>query len=249
MKSHTILLYGASNLWLSRRAALTEIRKRFSGPLEIGLAHGPGRSYGLRAGNPLIRYEPLSEVEFSLGREQRGERLALITDIGNDIAYAQEPERVIAWVSDLSTRLEAQNFRVIVGGVPAQSLAKLNPLLFQTFARLYYPDGSVSKDQVTRDLKDVEMGLRELCAERGYTHTELDSEWYSYDRFHLKRKARTPYWQTLLQSYPVRRHYRTTWSFKVRKPLFPERYWLVGKERTGTSRYLNLVPNSLTLVR
>ena len=62
-------LYGASNLWFSRRAALAAIRRRFEGPLELGLACGPGRSYGLRAGNPLLTYRPLREVEFPQSQE------------------------------------------------------------------------------------------------------------------------------------------------------------------------------------
>jgi hypothetical protein len=248
MTPRKILLYGASNLWLSRRAALTELRQRFPGPLEIGLANGPGRSYGLRAGNPLIRYEALSGVDFGFGRGP-GAKLALITDIGNDIAYSQKPEMILAWVRDLTTRLESENYEIIVGGIPAESLSRLNPLFFRALAKFYYPDGSVTKQKVTRDLAEVEIGVRDLCLERGYPHMELNPDWYGIDRFHLKMKARTAYWETLLQAYPVLTSYRTTWSLSARRPLFPRRYWFRGQEKTGPARYLDLVPNSITIVR
>lgn len=249
-KTHRILLYGASNLWLSRRAALTELRRRFEGTLQIGLALGPGRSYGLNAGNPLIRYEALSQVDFGFGAESvNGRKLAFITDIGNDIAYSQRPERIVAWVRELTQRLESQGFEVMVGGVPAESLALIHPTLFKTCAKLYYPEGNLSKDQITRDLEELEYGIQELCAKKSYPHFGLSSDWYGLDRFHLKRRARIAYWRSLLSTIPERTRYRSTWSYAIRRPLFPERYWLVGKEKMGQSRYLDLVPDSITLVR
>lgn len=249
MTDHRILLYGASNLWISRPVALTELRKRFGGYLQIGLAHGPGRSYGLRAGNPLIRYEALQCVDFDFEDEVRGEKVAFVTDIGNDIAYSQPPEQVVRWVEGLIGRLQEQNYRVVVGGIPSRSLALLHPTLFQTFARLYYPDGAVSQSLITRNLEEVEIGVREFCSQREVAYVDVDPQWYSYDRFHLKRKARNIYWQALLESFPERQRFDSKWSLSVRRPLFPQRYWLVGKERKGSERYRDLVPQSLTRVR
>jgi hypothetical protein len=249
MSDHRILLYGASNLWLSRRAALTELRKRFPGYLQIGLAHGPGRSYGLKAGNPLIRYEALHRVDFDFCEDVAGLKIALITDIGNDIAYSQSPEKVVEWVSSLVGRLQEGGYRVVVGGIPSESLSQLHPTLFQTFAKFYYAEGTVSQQLVTRNLEEVELGVRDMCLARGLSYVDLDPQWYSYDRFHLKNSACSSYWQTLLQSYPEKRFFSSKWSLSVRRPLFPQKYWLVGKERQGAEQYRDLVPKSLTRVR
>jgi hypothetical protein len=248
-ENHRLLLYGASNLWLSRRAALTELRKRFPGYLQIGLALGPGRSYGLTAGNPLFRYEPLHQVDFDFEDDVRGDKIAIITDIGNDIAYSQPPQKIVEWVGALATRLQEDNYSVIVGGIPTRSLALLDPRIFQAFAKLYYSEGSVSHQLVTRNLEEVEIGVRDLCLSRDLTFVDLESAWYSYDRFHLKRRARSTYWQALLQSYPERQRFDSRWSLSVRRPLFPKKYWLVGKERRGTHQYRDLVPQSVTKVR
>lgn len=248
MKSQ-ILLYGASNLWLSRRAALTEVRRRFNGMLEVGLAHGPGRSYGLRAGNPLFRYEPLGEVDFGLAPGSATRKVAFITDIGNDIAYSQRPADVVNWVKSLVLRLEKENYEIVVGGIPASSLSRLHPRLFNTLAKLYYPDGVVDKEQVTRDLEEVEIGVRELCHDREHHFIPVNAEWYAVDRFHLRPSTRMPYWQTLLNSFSVKYNYDSKWSLRVRRPVLPQKYWLVGKERQGQSRYSDLVPNSVVLVR
>ena len=203
----------------------------------------------MRAGNPLVRYEPLSKVKFPFQSKADGVKLALVTDIGNDIAYSQRPEQVVQWVSQLTERLESEGYQVIVGGIPAKSLARLHPLFFKTLAKFYYPDGSVSKEQVTRDLEAVELGVYDLCEERGYPHIPLDPDWYSLDRFHLKPSANTPYWGTILDSFPVHTPFSSTWSYKVRRPLFPQRFWLIGKERTSSGRYHNLVPNSSLWVK
>lgn len=247
--SHRLLLYGASNLWLSRRAALTELRRRFPGHLEIGLAHGPGRSYGLRAGNPLFRYEPLRDVDFEFRGNVLGQKVAFITDVGNDIAYLQKPETVVRWVEELADRLSQRGFQIIVGGLPVDSLNRLSPKLFQTFSKLYYADGSVTQEMVNRSLSEIEKGLFQLCQEKNYQHVPLDPNWYSYDNFHLKRRARSLYWQSLLSSYPVRDLFSSTLSLKVRRPLFPRNYTFLGKEKRGQEFYPDLVPASFTSVR
>lgn len=242
-----ILLYGASNLWLSRRAALAGIRRRFEGRLEIGLANGPGRSYGLRAGNPLVRYLPLSEVEFPF-TSVAPIRVAFITDIGNDIAYAQPPERILSWVRTLLTRLENDGYKVLIAGIPVKSLRLINPFLFYAIARLYYPQGTLTREQVTGELEQVEQGILELCRERSLAHIDLNPLWYSWDRFHLKLGAREAYWEALLREFPLRKD-RSGQPWSSLRLLHPERYWLFNEERTGVGQYSDLVPQSSVWVK
>ncbi|MFA5505150.1 MAG: hypothetical protein WC314_13415 [Vulcanimicrobiota bacterium] len=244
----TLLLYGASNLWLSRRAALTELRRRFSGSLQIGLAHGPGRSYGLKAGNLVMRYEPLHIVDFNFPDEGR-EKVAFVTDIGNDIAYSQPPGQVVEWVRRLIERLQKHGYRIIVGGIPTRSVALLHPFLFRVIAHLLYSGAPLDLKLLTRNLEEVENGVRELCCAKGMDYLELNPDWYSYDRFHLKGAACSVYWQSLLQDFPVKHSYDSKWSLAARRPLFPRKYWLMGRERRGAEQYQELVPQSTIRVR
>lgn len=242
-----ILLYGASNLWLSRRAALDGLVRRFVGPLEIGLANGPGRSYGLRAGNPVARYLPLSEVAFPFD-SSAPVRVAFVTDIGNDVAYGQPPERILRWVRRLLDRLENEGYRVIVGGAPVQSLRLINTYLFSALARLYYPQGTLSLEKVASDLEQVDQGVFDLCRERTFTYLEVNPRWYSWDRFHLKLSARQSYWDTLLRDFPVLGP-NPVRPIPHRRFLPPERYWLFNKERTGLGRYLDPLGQSTVWVK
>lgn len=249
MENSNILLYGASNLWLSRRAALSQLRSRFSGHLRIGMANGPGRSYGLRAGNPLVRYQPLCSVRFDFEQIAATHRLAVITDVGNDIAYAQAPQRVLEWVARLTADLESQGYRIIVGGVPRRSLERIHPGLFRAIAKLYYPQGSISKEHVIEQLSEVEGGLATLCRERGYRHPPVNSDWYSLDRFHLKLSSTDAYWHSLLEDYPLLSGGAAPSFRQALRPLFPDRYWLCGKERRGEGIYRDMVANALIWVK
>jgi hypothetical protein len=191
----------------------------------------------------------LSQVRFQFDPGRKCEKLAIITDVGNDIAYSQDPQKVVRWVESLTAHLEAEEYRILVGGIPVTSLSRLNPRLFQALARLYYPDGRMSLSKVVEDLSQLERGLHNLCRDRNYPLISVQPEWYTFDNFHLKSKACFPYWQTLLRDLPVVKPYRSTWSVKARSPLFPRKYWLMGKERFGRERYPNLIPHTLTLVR
>ena len=94
-----------------------------------------------------------------------------------------------------------------------------------------------------------ELGVRDFCLEKELPYVELDPNWYTFDRFHLKNRACTPYWQSLLQSFPEKHAFSSNWSWAARRPLFPKKYWLVGRERTGHEKYRDLVPHSTTRVR
>ena len=172
MTAHRILLYGASNLWISRRAALTEIRKRFPGYLEIGLAPGPGRSYGLRAGNPLIRYEALgrevhvvndadaaglAEATYGAARGVKG--LVIVTTLGTGIGSALIHDGVLVPNSELG-HLELDG--AVAEQRAASSIKKKEKLSWEEWGerltryyrhldRLFTPDllvvgGGISKD-------------------------------------------------------------------------------------------------------
>lgn len=237
-------LYGASNLWFSRRAALAAIRRRFEGPLELGLACGPGRSYGLRAGNPLLTYRPLREVEFP-----QSPQLAILSDIGNDIAYSQRPDTTSGWVAELAARLEARGSEVVLTGVPVESLRGLPDWLFWLLRTLYYAGQKATKQDILQRLADLDGGLRELASARGYLFLPVDSRWYGFDRFHLRRDRHADCWETWTErlrpaltesQLPT---WRSVWGLR------PDQYWRRGKELAGLGEYDNILAQTKLWVR
>lgn len=237
-------LYGASNLWLSRRAALTAVRRRFEGPLEVGLACGPGRSYGLRAGSPWVRYQPLREVEFPAVPS-----LAVLSDIGNDIAYAQRPDTTLAWVEELAERLETQGVEVVLTGVPVESLRTLPSWLFLLFRSLYYTGQTVTQNDVMQRLLDLEGGLEEMTRRRGYLFLPTDPAWYGLDRFHLRRKAYSLCWEGWMERLRPDLGYQGQPSWPKLWRLRPRQYWYRGRETSSPGDYPGVMPQTRLWVR
>lgn len=128
---HRVHLYGASNLWLSRRAALAGLRARYDGPLGIGLASDPGAPYGLSAGNALVRYPPLRLLT----------RLSWPSWLMPAMTspMARTPALALGWITELATRLERQGARVLVTGTPLENLRTIPPWLFLAVRSLLLP--------------------------------------------------------------------------------------------------------------
>ena len=244
-----ILLYGASNLWLSRKAALSEIRARFEGQLEIGLACGPGRSYGLDAGNPLNRYRALKSIDFELPTPQPNKCWALLTDVGNDIAYQQSPDTIIAWMGDLAAFLEKRGYKIRMTGLPAETLSTVPPWMFKLLAWLYYSKRDLQQSELNQALWDVEGGLQELCEKRGYPFIPTQPHWFGIDHFHLRPSCNREYWNTNLQHHPRLTEHKVRAKIPLVKGLEPQKYWLVGKEKVGREVYDSVVPDAKLWVR
>ena len=243
-----VQLFGASNLWLSRRAALAAVRRRFQGPLEIGLACGPGRSYGLTAGNPLVRYGALRDVDFQSTGPAASD-LAILTDVGNDIAYNQTPETALAWIADFSERLEAEGAEVVLTGVPVESLRGLPWWLFFVLRTLYYAGQKVTQDDVLQRLADVEGGLRDLATQRGYLFLPTDPVWYGFDRFHLRSAHYDACWNQWLERLrpTVSESGPPTWN-QIRQ-LRPNEYWYRGQPRSSQGEYDKVMAETRIFVR
>lgn len=189
-----VWFFGASNLWLSRRTAIAASRRRIQGPLEIGLACGPGRSYGLVAGNLMARYPPLREVTFP--QSDRVPTLAWIGDVGNDLVYGQSPATTLGWVAELADRLQASGAQVVLTGLPEQSLQELPRWLFWLACRLYYSGREIAYETMLGRVEELETGLRRLATERGLPFFATEPWWYGWDRFHLKSSGHQPCWET-----------------------------------------------------
>lgn len=251
MTGSRILLYGASNLWLSRRAALSSVRRRFEGPLSIGLACGPGRSYGLRAGNPLVRYRPLREVDFPTFD---GPTLAVLGDAGNDIAYSQRPDTTANWVLELAERLEQKGADVVLTGLPLESLRSLPAWLFRLLQAIYYNDQKVSQADVMQRLADLEGLLQTASRERGYLFLGNDPSWYGFDRFHLRSASYATCWESWMErlrpnTTTVDSADKSLLSRHALWRLHPQQYWYRGREKRSTGEYFNTLPQTTLWVR
>ena len=114
------VLLGASNLSFGlhrvvARAAAAVAHGDGDVPLDVLVAGGFGRSFGRRSyflwrGLPAIRSCGLWDA---LAEWEPGGR-GLITDVGNDILYGEEPDTILEWVTDCLDRLQERGIDPIL---------------------------------------------------------------------------------------------------------------------------------------
>jgi hypothetical protein len=226
---------------------LAAVRRRFDGPIEIGLACGPGRSYGLRAGNPLVSYRPLREVDFPAPSPLP--TLALLSDIGNDIAYAQRPDTTLGWVTELADRLERQGTEVVLTGVPVESLRGLPRWLFVVLRALYYAGQTVTQGDIMQRLSDLEGGLEGLARERGYLYLPTNPEWYGFDRFHLRTAHHSACWESWMERLRPDLGFQGSPTWRSLWRMRPSDYWYRGKQAQASGEYDDVLQQTRLWVR
>ncbi len=245
-----VWLFGASNLWFSRGAAIHALSATHRGCLQVGLACGPGRSYGLTAGNGLVRYRALKEVLLALDTPDSVPHhsvragLAVLTDIGNDIAYGVSPERLMGWVRDLAGALCDQGHRVVLTGLPLKSLRRVPDWLFQTLSLVYFGKRFRCRRSLEEALEDTEERLLALCAQGRYAYLSADSSWYGWDGFHLRSSCRDTCWQVWTERLglsPYRTTPRPGWLEVAQ--IRPDHYWLWGRPRRSPGTGIRLYPD------
>ena len=241
-----IHLYGASNLWLSRRAALAGLRARFEGPLEVGLACGPGRSYGVKAGNPLVRYLALRSTELPPDPD-----LAILTDVGNDIAYGQNPGDVLGWIEELTTRLgRSRKTSLVITGTPLESLRLIPQWFFPLLRSVLYPSSTITQERVLKSLEEITAGVKVLAQQRGYQYLEPDARWYGLDHVHLDRAHYGPCWETWLEQIRPRQGPLGPWPGWWRTlGMVPAHCWVLGREQRCLGDYSDVLPGMKLIVR
>jgi hypothetical protein len=192
-----LVLLGASNLTMGLPVALGAVRARLGpGPFEILVAAGHGRSYG-RWSRVMLRGLP-GIVECGLwtatSRRDGDRTYALLTDIGNDLAYGAVPAELLAWVAACLDRLTLARAEVVVTLLPAASLARLAPWQYQLLKAMLFPGRRLPFRVIQARVAEVNAGLAALAAERGIRLVEPEAAWYGADAIHLHPRRQAAAW-------------------------------------------------------
>jgi hypothetical protein len=193
----SISVLGASNVWLALNDVLEHLALRFEGDeLVARIAHGPGRSYGLEAGIGWLRFPALSTcglldaVAQPDATDPSRPSYALLTDIGNDVGYSVEPEKILSWVRSTVARLRSVGAEVAITSPPVESVEALPGWKFAILRRVLFPFRRLTKSTVCQRLRTVHQGLSELATEDHITLLETRVDWYGRDAIHIRRDCR-----------------------------------------------------------
>lgn len=198
-----IVLLGASNLTRSVSIAVETARLILGSPLECFLAMGHGRSWG-RPSRVLGRTLP-GIVECGVWRELAARpglpTWALVTDIGNDVAYGADVGTIAGWVKTCLDRLEALRARVVVTSLPLPRLRRLSPLAFQAARAVFFPTRPIGRASALAAAEDLDRRVRAMAAARGAALVEQPLAWYGLDPLHIRRRDMPGAWVTILAGW------------------------------------------------
>jgi hypothetical protein len=161
------------------------------------VAAGHGRSYGVPSS--YFARELPSILECGLWPElARGETplRALVTDVGNDLAYGTSAKRIAGWVDEVLARLEA---RVTLTALPLENLERLSPLFFQAVRLLIFRGRPLERAHVLAEARELDARLAELARARGARLERIPPAAIGWDGIHQRRSARAQLWEGWLR--------------------------------------------------
>lgn len=204
-----VVLLGASNLTLCLPRILRIIEASQLNPVHVWAAHGHGRSYGNWSSAfirslPGIRDSQLwQDLDHKLNRSDRDStRLAVITDIGNDLIYGTSAECLLEWIHSCLERLENLGFQMTLTQLPLESLRELTPMRFRVAKSLFFPTHPTTWEQIRQQVEILAPELNKLCERSGRRIVVPPGHWYGMDPIHIRRSQRLQAWQMILDSFP-----------------------------------------------
>ncbi len=206
-----VVAIGASNLsrGLSRLAAVSQVWA--GGPIDLIVAAGHGRSYGA---NSRVWNRRLPSVlgcglwrslDRLLAAEAAAERprVAVVTDIGNDLLYGFSVAQLASWVEETLVRLRQRGFRVAVTRLPLESIATVGPLRYRLLKTLFVPGCPLSLEQIKERSAEIDQAVIHLAAEQTAAAINQPAAWYGVDAIHVRRPRLAALWQAAVAAWEV----------------------------------------------
>ncbi len=124
--------------------------------------------------------------------------LALLTDVGNDILYGSTPEKIADWVEQCLRRLNRLGARVVLTGLPLDSVRHLSRWRYRLFRTCFFPTCRLSYDVALQRGERLDERLRDLAARYQASFVEPNGRWYGFDPIHIRRRFRPAAWSLYL---------------------------------------------------
>ena len=195
-----VVLLGASNLSIAFPMVVETARAMFDGPLEFIVAKGFGRSYGQESKFFGKKFPGIlqSELWDDIDRRAPLATVAVLADIGNDLAYGAPVETILAWVEMALDRLGARESRTVLNNLPLASLQSVGSARYLLFRELFFPNCRLSRSEMLSRADDLGAGLEKLAASRNTPIFSGEIDWYGRDPIHPRRRSAGAVWQRML---------------------------------------------------
>lgn len=197
----SIVVLGASNVSRGLPRLVAAVRDRATGPLEISVVAGHGRSYGA---NSRVWMRRLPSIlwcgvwraldRISDLRADPPPLHALVTDVGNDLLYGFPADQVATWVREAVARLAARKATIAITRLPLASISGVGSFRYSLLRTLYVPGCRLSLDDLKSAANRLDQQLLAIAAEFGATVIEQPQDWYAFDAIHLRRRSLDRLW-------------------------------------------------------
>ncbi len=198
-----VVLLGASNLTRGLSTVVETARLRWGAPLEVCLAAGHGRSYGLTS-RVLARTLPsilVCGLWDELAQRPPLPTAALITDIGNDLLYEASVERIAEWIEQCLSRLAPLCQRIVVTQLPLASLQTMTARRFHVLRSVLFPRSRLSWPGARASAERLNECVVTLAARSGARLVVPRAEWYGWDPIHIRRRHWSAAWREIMSDW------------------------------------------------
>lgn len=218
----TVILLGASNLTIGWPDITRVLQEGLLRPIDLFVALGLGRSYidwsrfAARRLPGIVRSQLFEDLERHLSGETVGSGLqpsaaggasvplVLITDLGNDLAYGRSPDQVAMALEQCLQQIQRIDpaSRIVVTGLPVQSVERLSWLRFIVARSLLFPASRLTLPAIQDRAAELDRLVRAVTRQHNAVLVEPLPEWYGLDPIHIRRRCRAAAFRHFLQHWP-----------------------------------------------
>jgi hypothetical protein len=195
-----VVLLGASNLSIMFPTIVESLRAMFAHPIELHVAKGFGRSYGLHSQFFGKKFPGIlsSGLWPALNRARPLPTLAIVADVGNDLAYEAPVEKIIEWVERALDRLATHDARVVLNNLPIESLRRVGPARYYALREVLFPSCKLSRGEMLQRAETLSQRMAGLAEVRKTPVFSGESAWYGLDPIHPKLTSAGEIWRRML---------------------------------------------------
>ena len=200
-----VVVLGASNVSRGLPRLAATARARAAGPLDLFVAAGHGRGYGVstRVWQRRLPSILASGLWRALDRERAQEPLAVITDVGNELLYGLGVTAVASAVREAAKRLADCGARLAITGLPLAGIAGVGAVRYRLLRTLYVPGCLLGLAELKEATRWLDEELQAIAADTGAAFLEQPAEWYGVDALHVKRSRLDALWAGVADAWEL----------------------------------------------
>jgi hypothetical protein len=198
------VVLGAGNVTRGISTIYETARLAVGGPLDLYAAFGHGRSLGLYTrvlGRGLCGLLDAGLWRALSDAPRPRASFALLSDIGNDLLYGVDPEKIGDWIKKILDRCQSVAQRVVVTELPLASIAQLGERRYLIVRRAIFPSCRLTLEEAKRGAIAINEMVHRAAEERGAIVVPHDAAWYGFDPIHIRISALAKAWSTVLRSW------------------------------------------------